>query len=69
MKINRAGNIVATGPGGVLILSSLGTHLGTIELPENPANCAWRDADGKTLYITARTSPYRVKLMPPGEQP
>ena len=69
MKIDRAGNIFATGPGGVLILSPQGKHVGTIELPEIPANCAWGDADGKTLYITARTSLYRVKLAATGKQP
>ena len=69
MKIDRAGNIFATGPGGVLILSPQGKHLGTIELPAIPANCAWGDADGKTLYITARTSLYRVKLAVAGKQP
>jgi gluconolactonase len=69
MKIDRAGIIFATGPGGVLILSPQGKHLGTIELPEIPANCAWGDGDGKTLYITARTSLYRVKLTAAGKQP
>jgi gluconolactonase len=69
MKIDGAGNIFATGPGGVLILSPQGKHVGTIELPEIPANCAWGDADGKTLYITARTSVYRVKLAATGKQP
>jgi len=69
MKIDRAGNIFATGPGGVLILSPQGKHLGTIELPEIPANCAWGNGDGKTLYITARTSLYRVKLTAAGKQP
>jgi hypothetical protein len=66
MKIDRAGNIFATGPGGVLILSPQGKHLGTIEPPEIPANCAWGDGDAKTLYITARTSLYRVKLTAAG---
>jgi gluconolactonase len=69
MKIDRAGNIFATGPGGVLILSPQGKHVGTIELPEIPANCAWGDADGKMLYTTARTSLYRVKLAATGKQP
>jgi gluconolactonase len=69
MKIDRVGNIFATGPGGVLILSPQGKHLGTIELPEIPANCAWGDADGRTLYITARTSIYRVKLGAASKQP
>jgi len=69
MKIDHAGNIFATGPGGVLILSREGKHLGTIELPDIPANCAWGDADGKTLYITARQNLYRVKLLVAGKQP
>ena len=69
IKIDRAGNIFETGPGGVLILSSQGEQLGTIELPEIPANCALGDADGKMLYITARTSVYRVKLATGGKQP
>ena len=69
MKIDHLGNIFATGPGGVLILSPQGKHLGTIELPEIPANCGWGGTDGKTLYITARTSLYRVKLAVAGKQP
>jgi gluconolactonase len=69
LKVDRAGNLYATGPGGVLILSPQGKQFGTIELPEIPANCAWGDADGKTLYITARTSLYRVKLAIAGRQP
>jgi gluconolactonase len=69
MKIDHVGNIFATGPGGVLILSPQGKHLGTIELPEIPANCGWGDADGRTLYITARTSIYRVKLGAASKQP
>jgi gluconolactonase len=52
-----------------LILSPQGKHLGTIELPEIPANCAWGDAEEKTLYITARTSLFRVNLAAAGKQP
>ena len=51
-----------TGPGGVWVLSPTGTHLGTIAPPETPANCAWGD-DGKTLYMTAVTSVYRVRTL------
>jgi gluconolactonase len=50
-------------------LSPQGKQLGTIELPEIPANYAFGDADGRTLYITARTSLYRVKLATAGKQP
>jgi gluconolactonase len=69
MKVDSAGNIYATGPGGVLVISPRGKHLGTIEVPEIPANCAWGEADGKTLYIAARTSIYRIRLNGPGVQP
>jgi len=44
-----------------------GKHLGTIKPPETPANCGWAE-DGKTLYITARTSVYRIKLAVAGEK-
>jgi gluconolactonase len=69
MKIDSAGNVYATGPGGVLIVSPRGKHLGTIEVPEIPANCAWGEADGKTLYITARTGLYRIRLNVSGVRP
>jgi gluconolactonase len=62
MKVDSAGNLYATGPGGIWIVSPQGKHLGTIVLPEIPANCAWGDADGKTLYMTARTGLYRIRL-------
>jgi len=61
MKVDAQGNLYATGPGGVWVLSADGKHLGTIKTPEPPANCNWGD-DGKTLYITAVTSVYRIKL-------
>lgn len=62
MKIDSQGNLYATGPGGVWVISPQGKHLGTIVLPEIPANCAWGGADGKTLYMTARTGLYRIKV-------
>jgi sugar lactone lactonase YvrE len=45
-----------------------GRHLGTIRAPELPANMAWGDADGRTLYFTARTGVYRLRL-PTGGMP
>lgn len=65
LTLDRSGNIYATGPGGVLVFSSQGKHLGTIELNEVAANVGWGD-DGKTLYITASTSLYRIKLTTEG---
>jgi gluconolactonase len=62
IKVDERGNVYATGPGGVWVFSPDGTHLGTIKTPETPANCGWGDADGKTLYITAETGVYKIKL-------
>ena len=68
MKVDSQGNIFATGPGGVWIFDPDGTHLGTIKPDEVPANVAWGD-DGSTLYMTARTGLYRVRLSTSGEIP
>ena len=68
MKVDVAGNIFATGPGGVWVFDPDGTHLGTIQPTEVPANVAWGD-DGHTLYMTARTGLYRVRLTTEGVIP
>jgi gluconolactonase len=67
MKVDSKGNVYATGPGGVWIFSPDGRHLGTIKPTETPANCGWGD-DGKTLYITAVTGLYRIKLTAEGKK-
>jgi gluconolactonase len=69
MRIDKQGNIYAAGPGGVWVLTPDGKHLGTIRPPENPANMAWGDADAKTLYFTAVTGLYRLKLNVAGIRP
>jgi gluconolactonase len=69
MKVDQRGNVYCTGPGGVWIMSSSGTHLGTIRLPEQPANLAFGDADGRTVYFTARQSLYRIRVKIPGVRP
>ncbi|MFT5356481.1 MAG: sugar lactone lactonase YvrE [Polyangiales bacterium] len=62
MAVDVAGNLfVATGA-GVRVFAPDGTLWGTIEVPERPSNCAFGDDDHRTLYITARTSLYRVRL-------
>jgi len=68
MKVDSKGNVYATGPGGILVFSPSGKHLGTIRMPEVAANCGWGD-DGKTLYITATSSVYKVRLAVAGEKP
>jgi gluconolactonase len=69
MKVDRSGNIYSAGPGGVWIFSPDGKHLGTIRMPEKTANVAWGDKDGKTLYITASSSLYRVRTKIGGTLP
>ena len=69
MKVDLAGNLFVTGPGGIWVWDASGRHLGTILLPEQPANLAWGDADLRTLYITATTSVYRLKTNTQGFVP
>jgi gluconolactonase len=66
MKVDVCGNIYCAGAGGVWIFSPQGGLLGTIKTPETPSNCAWGDGDLQSLYITARTSVYRVRVNIPG---
>jgi len=68
IKLDRAGNLYVSGPGGLWILSAAGKHLGTIKGPRLPANFAWGD-DGKTLYLTARSGLYRLPLLVEGIRP
>jgi gluconolactonase len=60
-RIDAKGNIFTSGPAGIYVISAEGKHLGTINTPESPANCAFGGKDGHTLYITARTSLYSVQ--------
>jgi gluconolactonase len=69
MKVDSAGNVWATGPAGIMVFSPQGIFLGAIQLPEIPANLAWGDSDGKTLYVTARTGLYRVRTNITGVRP
>jgi gluconolactonase len=66
MKVDRKGNLYVTGAGGVWVFNKRGKHLGTILMSELPANCGWGDADYRTLYLTARTGLYRIRLKIPG---
>jgi gluconolactonase len=68
LRLDRKGNIYGSGPGGVWIISPAGKHIGTIKVPERVSNVAWGDKDSKSLYITASTSVYRIKLKIPGDR-
>jgi len=67
MKVDREGNLFVSAPGGVWILSPDGQLLGKIVTPERPANMAWGDPDGKTLYLTAHTSLYKIRVATGGK--
>jgi gluconolactonase len=69
IKVDRAGHLYVCGPGGIWVLSHEGDRLGLLALPEDPHNLAWGDADGRTLYVTAQTSVYRMRLAIPGIRP
>ena len=69
MKVDRDGNLFVTGPKGIWVWDPQGHHLGTIEMPEQPANLAWGDDDHRTLYITATTSVYRLSTKARGFVP
>jgi len=69
IKVDKEGNLYGSAPGGLWIISPDGKHLGTIAFPERVANMTWGDADGKSLYITASTSLYRIRLKIAGVRP
>lgn len=69
MKVDREGNIFVTGPKGIWVWDAKGNHLGTIVIPEQPANLTWGDEDYRTLYITATTSVYRLRTKTRGFVP
>ncbi|HEV8396351.1 MAG TPA: SMP-30/gluconolactonase/LRE family protein [Vicinamibacterales bacterium] len=69
VKVDVRGNLYVSGPGGLWILSPEGRHLGTIVGPEHPHNLAWGGDDGRTLFLTAQTGLYRLRLNIPGVRP
>ena len=66
LKVDKAGNVFATGPGGVFVFTPAGKHLGTIDTGQPTANCAWGD-DGSTLYIMANHYLSRIKTSTVGK--
>jgi gluconolactonase len=69
IKVDEKGNLFVTGPKGIWVWDTEGHHLGTIAIPEQPANLAWGDRDYRTLYITATTSVYRLRTRTKGYVP
>ena len=69
VKTDAEGNVYVSAPGGLQVLSNEGQHLGTIKTPQHVHNMAWGDADGKTLYLTARHGLYKMRLNVAGVRP
>ena len=69
IKVDVAGNLYVSAPGGLQVLSKDGKHLGTIIVPNHVHNMAWGDDDGKTLYLCARSGLYRMRLNVEGLRP
>jgi gluconolactonase len=66
MKVDVEGRVYCTGAGGVWVFDKEGEHLATIVTPEKPSHCAWGDGDRRTLYITAGTTIYTIRVNIPG---
>ena len=66
MKVDVEGRVYCTGPEGVWVFDAAGRHLGTLRLPEIPANLAWGGPERRTLLFTARTSVYLLRTTTPG---
>lgn len=69
IKVDQKGNLYVSAPGGLWVISPEGKHLGTIVTPRHVHNMAWGDADGKTLYLCARSGLYRIRLNIAGVRP
>jgi gluconolactonase len=68
LKVDTQGNIYSSGPDGIWIISPEGKYLGKIIVPEHAANMAWGE-DGHSLYITATSSIYKIRLLTKGNIP
>jgi gluconolactonase len=68
LKVDREGNVFCAGPDGIWIISPSGKYLGRIRTPEHAANMAWGD-DGHTMYITASSGLYSIRLSTQGNLP
>jgi gluconolactonase len=67
MKVDVEGRVYCTGPGGTWVFAPDGTRLGVIRTPEVPANLAFGGPDLRTLFLTARTSVYTLRVRVPGQ--
>jgi len=66
MKIDSCGNVYCCGPGGLHVFDSSGDRMGVIHMPETAANFTFGDDDLRSLFVTASTSIYRLRVRVPG---
>ncbi|MCH8827529.1 MAG: SMP-30/gluconolactonase/LRE family protein [Chloroflexi bacterium] len=66
MKVDVEGRVYCTGPGGCWVFEPSGELIGIIKLPEYPANCGWGGPDNKTMYFTANTSVFSMRMKTAG---
>jgi gluconolactonase len=66
MKVDAEGRVYCTGPGGCWVFETSGELIGIIKLPEYPANCGWGGPDNKTMYFTANTSVFSMRMKTAG---
>ncbi len=69
MRVDKAGNLYVTGPKGIWVWDPEGHHLGTIVVPEQPANLAWGESDYRTLFHDRWKSVYRIRTKAKGFMP
>ena len=67
LKVDVEGRVYCTGPGGTWVFAPDGARLGIIRTPEVPANLAFGGPDLRTLFFTARTSVYTLRVKTPGQ--
>jgi gluconolactonase len=66
MKMDSEGNIYCCGPGGIHVFDAQAACLGVIRMPEYTANFCFGESDFRTLFVTASTSVYRLRVKVPG---
>jgi gluconolactonase len=66
MKVDQEGRVYCTGPNGCWVFEPSGERIGIIRPPEYPANCAWGGPDHRTMFFTAITSIYSLRMKTPG---
>jgi gluconolactonase len=66
MKVDSAGNLYCTGPGGVFVYDGEGRELGVLAVPEVVGNFTWGGADLRTLFLCSSSTVYTCRVTTPG---